>query len=163
MSSESSDKVILRTPADWPRWFANIRDQANYKHIWEYINPDATATATATGSSETAETATGDTGTVTATPGTLPLEPSVTDKASDSSFKIQLETYRRWKKKVKAIKSLDSLIIQTLGSYFAVVENCISLYEKLKALKADVAPTDYACVLEVKKKYAALQTGPARN
>ncbi len=146
MSSESSDKVILRTPADWPRWFANIHDQANYEYVWEYINPDATvkptATATVTGSSETAETATGDTGMVIATPGTLPPEPSVTDKASDSSFKIQLETYRRWEKKVKAIKSLDSLVIQTLGPYFAVVENCTSLYEKLKALKADVAPTD---------------------
>ncbi len=99
MSSESSDKVILRMPADWPRWFANIRDQANYEHIWEYINPDATvkptATATVTGSSETAETVTGDIGTVIATPGTFLPEPSVTDKALDSSFKIQLETYRR--------------------------------------------------------------------
>ena len=53
--------------------------------------------------------------------------------------------------------------MQTLGPYFAVVENCTSLYEKLKALKADVAPTDYARVLEVKKKYAALQEGPVRN
>ncbi len=46
--------------------------------------------------------------------------------------------------------------MQTLGPYFAVVENYTSLYKKLKALKADVAPTDYAHVLEVKKKYAAL-------
>ncbi len=44
-----------------------------------------------------------------------------------------------------------------------MVENYISLYEKLKALKADMAPTDYARVLEVKKKYAALQEGPTRN
>ena len=71
--------------------------------------------------------------------------------------------YRRWEKKVKAIKSLDSLVIQTFGPYFAVVENCTNLYEKLKALKADVASTDYACILEVKKKYATLQTGPAYN
>ena len=71
--------------------------------------------------------------------------------------------YRRWKKKVKAIKSLDSLVIQTLGPYFTIVENCISLYEKLKTLKTDVASTDYAHILEVKKKYAALQEGPTRN
>jgi len=116
-----------------------------------------------TGSSETAETATGDIGTVIATFGTLPPESSVIDKGLDLFFKIQLETYRRWEKKVKAIKSFDSLVIQTLGLYFAVVENCTSLYEKLKALKADVAPTDYACILEVKKKYATLQTGPAYN
>ncbi len=76
---------------------------------------------------------------------------------------MQLETYRRWEKKVKAIKSLDNFVIQTLGPYFTVVENCISLYEKFKALKADVAPTDYAYVLEVKKKYAALQEGPSQN
>ncbi len=88
MSSESSDKVILRTPADWPRWFVNIRDQANYEYVWEYINPDATVTATAIGSSETAETATGDTGTVIATSGTFPFELSVIDKALDSSLKI---------------------------------------------------------------------------
>src|SRR6266566_7105540 len=44
-----------------------------------------------------------------------------------------------------------------------MVENCISLYEKLKALKADMAPTDYARVLEVKKKYAILQEGSTRN
>jgi len=44
-----------------------------------------------------------------------------------------------------------------------VVENCTSLYEKLKALKADVAFMDYARVLEVKKKYTTLQEGPARN
>jgi len=146
----------LQTPANWPRWFVNIHNQANYEHVWEYINPDATATTTATGNSKTAETATGDTGTVTTTPGTFPPEPSVTDKASDSSLKIQLETYRCWEKKVKAIKSLDSLVIQILGPYFAIIENYTNLYEKLKALKADMAPTDYTRVLKVKKKYAAL-------
>ncbi len=38
-----------------------------------------------------------------------------------------------------------------------MVENCINLYEKLKALKADIAPTDYAYVLKVQKKYVTLQ------
>ena len=37
-----------------------------------------------------------------------------------------------------------------------MVENCISLYEKFKALKADMASTDYIYVLKVKKKYIAL-------
>ncbi len=76
---------------------------------------------------------------------------------------MQLETYRRWEKKIKAIKSLDNLVIQTLGPYFTMIENYISLYKKLKALKADVAPTDYAYVLEVKKKYTTLQERPTRN
>ncbi len=113
------------------------------------------------GSPETTGTTTEDTSVVTTitTIATLPLKPSIIDKVSDSSFKMQLENYKRWKKKIKAIKSLDSLVIQTLGFYFAVVENYTSLYEKLKALKADVASMDYACVLEVKKKYAALQEG----
>ncbi len=44
-----------------------------------------------------------------------------------------------------------------------MVENYTSLYEKLKALKADIAPTDYVYVLEVKKKYATLQEDPIRN
>ncbi len=44
-----------------------------------------------------------------------------------------------------------------------MVENCINLYEKLKALKADVVLTDYAHVLKVKKKYATLQKDPTRN
>ena len=108
--TKSSNKAILRSPADWPRWFINICDQANYEYVWEYINPDATATVTATGSSGTAETATEDIGT-TITPGTFPSKPSITDKASDSSFKMQLENYRRWEKKIKAIKSFDSFVM----------------------------------------------------
>jgi len=68
---------------------------------------------------------------------------------------MQLERYRHWEKKVKATKSLDNLVIQTLGPYFTVVENYTSLYEKLKALKADVVPTDYTRILKIKKKYAA--------
>ncbi len=171
MSSESSDKAILRSPADWPRWFANIRDQAKYEQVWDYINPDAVRTATdstgtATGSPDTtgtATTATRDTGTVTTTTGTLSSKPSITEDTSDASFKMQLKTYKRWEKKIKTIKSLDNLVIQTLGPYFTMVENCTNLYKKLKALKADVTSTDYACILEVKKKYATLQEGPTRN
>ena len=44
-----------------------------------------------------------------------------------------------------------------------MVENCINLYEKLKALKADIASTDYIHILKVKKKYATLQEGPIQN
>ena len=44
-----------------------------------------------------------------------------------------------------------------------MVENCISLYEKLKVLKADVTSTDYTRILEIKKKYATLQEGPTYN
>ena len=69
---------------------------------------------------------------------------------------MQLEIYRRWKKKIKAIKSLDNFVIQIFGLYFIMVENYINLYEKLKVLKADVASTDYVYILKVKKKYAAL-------
>ncbi len=167
---ESSDKAILRSPVDWLRWFANIRDQAKYEHVWDYINPDAVRTATestgtATGSPETTGTTTGDTSVVitTTTIAIFPFESSIAEDVSDTAFKMQLEIYRRWEKKVKAIKSLDNLVMQIFGPYFAVVENCTSLYEKLKALKADVAPTDYARVLEVKKKYVTLQEGPVRN
>src|SRR6266566_6961191 len=112
--TESSDKAILRSPIDWPRWFANICDQAKYEHIWDYINPDAVKTATetsrtATGSPETTGTTTGDTSAVTTitTTVTFPFEPSITEDVSDVSFKMQLEIYRRWEKKVKTIKSLD--------------------------------------------------------
>jgi len=119
MSSESSDKTILRSPADWPRWFANIRDQAKYEQVWDYINPDAVRTATdstgtATGSPDatgTATTAIGDTGTVTTTTATLPSESSISKQVSDALLKMQLEIYRRWEKKIKAIKSLDNLVI----------------------------------------------------
>jgi len=117
MSSENSDKTILRSSADWPRWFVNIRDQAKYEHIWDYINPDAVRTATestgtATGSPETTGTTTGDTNAVTTiTTATFPPEPSIIEDVLDASFKMQLERYRHWEKKVKAIKSLDNLVI----------------------------------------------------
>ncbi len=100
--TESSDKAILRFPADWPRWFANIYDQAKYKYVWDYINPDAVRTATetsgtATGSLETTGTITGDTSAVitTTTTATFPLEPSIAEDVLDIVFKMQLETYRR--------------------------------------------------------------------
>ncbi len=113
---------------------------------------------TATGSPETTGTTTGDTSavTTTTTTATFPPEPLIVEDVSDTAFKMQLENYRRWEKKVKAIKSFDNLVMQTFDPYFAVVENCISLYEKFKALKVDVVPTDYARVLEVKKRYVAL-------
>jgi len=136
--------AILRSSKDWPRWFANIRDQAMYDDIWEFVDPQATPP---TGEKEVI---------------TMPLEPSVADNnasASETSLLMQFK-YRCWEKKVKAIKSLDNHVMQTLGPYFMVVKNCTSLHEKLKALKASM---DYARALEVKKKYAALQEGPARK
>ncbi len=110
------------------------------------------------GSPETTGTTTGDISAVITitTTVTFPFEPSIKEDVLDVLFKMQLERYRRWEKKVKAIKSLDNFVIQIFGPYFAVVENCISLYEKFKALKADIALTDYVYVLEVKKKYIAL-------
>ncbi len=44
-----------------------------------------------------------------------------------------------------------------------MVKNCINLYEKFKTLKADIALTDYAYILKVKKKYAALQEDLTQN
>ena len=97
--TESSNKTILRSSADWPRWFANIYDQAKYKHIWDYINPDAVRMATesigtATGSFETIGTITGDINVVIITTATFLFEPSIIEDISDASFKIQLERYR---------------------------------------------------------------------
>jgi len=114
--TDSSDKAILRSPVDWLRWFTNIRDQANYEHVWEYINPDTVRTATestgtATRNSETTETITGDTSAVITTTATFPSEPFIIEDASDASFKMQLERYRRWERKAKAIKSLDNLVM----------------------------------------------------
>ena len=115
---ESSDKAILRSPVDWLRWFANIRDQAKYEHVWDYINPDAVRTATetsgtATGSPETTGTTTGDTSVVitTTTIAIFPFESSIAEDVSDTAFKMQLEIYRRWEKKVKAIKSFDNFVM----------------------------------------------------
>ncbi len=63
------------------------------------------------GSPETTGTTTEDTGIVITTTGTLPSEPSIAEDVSNTAFKMQLETYKRWKKKVKAIKSLDNFVI----------------------------------------------------
>jgi len=116
--TENLDKVILRFSANWPRWFANIRDQAKYEHIWDYINPDTVKTATestgtAMGSPETTGTTTGDISAVITitTTVTFPFEPSIKEDVLDVLFKMQLERYRRWEKKVKAIKSLDNFVI----------------------------------------------------
>ena len=40
-----------------------------------------------------------------------------------------------------------------------MVENYTSLYEKFKALKADVAPMDYVRILKIKKKICNLTRG----
>ncbi len=41
----------------------------------------------------------------------FPFEPFIVEDGSNALFKIQLKRYRRWEKKVKAIKSFDNLII----------------------------------------------------
>ena len=97
MASESSDKVFLRSPAEWPRWFASICDQAKYEYVWEYIDPNAMGTVTDSS--------------ITRTVQTLPLELFITEDVSDIVFKMQLEKYKRWEKKIKAIKSLDNYVI----------------------------------------------------
>ncbi len=70
-----------------------MHDQARYEHIWEYINLDATRTAI--GSSDIIGTATEDINvvTTTTTTATFPPEPSITEKTSNTSFKMQLERY----------------------------------------------------------------------
>ena len=109
MASKESDTVILRTSKDWPRWFANIHDQAKYDNVWEFVDPQATPS---TGQKKVV---------------TIPPEPFVKDEDSETSLRMQLEKYRRWEKKVKAIKSFDNHIIQTLGPHFSVFENCTNL------------------------------------
>jgi len=96
MVSESFDKAILCSLANWPRWFANIRDQAKYEQVWEYIDPDVTGTINLD---------------ATETVQTLPPEPFIAEDVLNIEFKIQLEKYRRWEKKIKAIKSFDNHVI----------------------------------------------------
>ncbi len=86
--TESSNKAILRSFADWPRWFVNICDQAKYEYVWDYINPDVIRTATE--STGTTGTTTGDTSVVIITITTIifPFEPSIAEDVLDASFKM---------------------------------------------------------------------------
>jgi len=41
----------------------------------------------------------------------FPFESFIVEDVSNTVFKMQLEIYKRWEKKVKAIKSFDNLVI----------------------------------------------------
>jgi hypothetical protein len=66
-----------------------------YDHVWDYVNPDAKAQE---GQTEVT---------------TLPPEPQVDPNVQESTLRMQLEPYRRWEKKVKAIKTLDGHVMKT--------------------------------------------------
>ena len=38
-SSVDSSVVLLKAPADWPRWLAVIETKANHNEVWNHIKP----------------------------------------------------------------------------------------------------------------------------
>ena len=139
MAPENTDKVILRSPADWPRWFAIVRAKATYRDVWEYVNPDVTPDQA------------------------TPVKPVLAQGATETQIKLHLVDSKQWRNQMTAIDAINNYVLQTLGPYFGVVETYNTLQERVKALKEHVAPTDYTRRLEIEQAFDSLRLGPARN
>lgn len=143
MSSSTSDSkeasvVHLRTTKDWPRWLALIKTKTLQKGVWQVIDPDLSDP-------------------IQLIEPPLPIAKNLAGEAVEiialtpselEAFKIARDD-RKTKKKLfdkrrDVLNEIEDYVIRITGNFWSAIEHKDGLNAKLVALKARVAPTNYA-------------------
>lgn len=130
--------VILNSRDDWRAWYDNIRSLAKARDVWEYINPD-------TRKEELPE---------------LLKEPEIPDidKLPEPQWKIHMQLWTARTNKYEKIKRGLAVVNEAIrGSISTLLIHHIygkeSVYDILKALKVQFAPTKHQQSRMILAKY----------
>jgi hypothetical protein len=151
MSSKSTVQdtsvVYLKTYKDWPRWIALNKTRATQKGVWEFIDPDvATPPLLVEPVQPKPKKANGELVTL------QELTQSEVDlyRIEKDDWKIEKKAYD---KKKEALTDIEDHVIRTAGAHWSAIEKKEGLHARLVALKARVAPTNYAREQDALKRW----------
>jgi hypothetical protein len=150
-----SAKVILSSPADWETWFTLLKRKATSLEVWEYIDPE-TETPLPNRSekpkfSDIKEGATRLTDLVTG--------------GDRSLIDVYRMAYTDWQQEEKTVDRVRAALqdvaeyIQTTvaTSWILLIKDKTTSREEVQALKAQLAPTDYAAKMLARERYRKAQ------
>jgi hypothetical protein len=138
--------IVLNGPSNWYDWFFLIKDTADNADVWEYIDP-----------SREEPMAVPERPVLPALPEVLDAEGKSTWTVQKAQFDYRLKEYNRVKTK---LSELNTTILTSINSDFLTYFHdpaVTSVYDRLKALKDNVAPNDRGRELTVTAQYEALK------
>jgi hypothetical protein len=137
-SAATKVSIILKSRDDWRAWYDNIQSLAKARDVWEYINPD-------TKKEELPQ---------------LPKEPEIPDieELPESQWKIHMQLWTARTNKYEKIKRGLAVVNEAIrGSISTLLIHHIygkeSVYDILKALKTQFAPTKHQQSRMILAKY----------
>ena len=144
-------KVVLQSSKDWKIFLIPVKSLSSSKEVWEYVNPDQTDQPTLTapkrpGASDISSTAT----------SLADLSATQMRDHKDRMAKYQ-DDLREYERRKKGLDEVNTLIIQSIAPrYLYTIQDKDSPRDKLKALKAEAAPTTMVRILEAQATYRRL-------
>lgn len=148
--------VLLKSPKDWTRWLALIKNKAVTNSLWENIDPTVASPPALQPPVKPQPADVVSTGNAsTATIATLTTAEFQRYNAELIIWQEELKDYRN---KVKTITEIEDHIIKTAGTYWSTIEKVTGVHAQLVKLKQRVAPTDYAREQEVIRQYNLIRT-----
>ena len=156
-SDAPSVKVILSSSTDWEPWYTVLKDQASSLNVWDYVDPDKT------------------------TPNPpQPRMPTYADFKPDATelrhlvdggntklfelYKFAITDWqfktRIYDRQVTVLQDVATYIRTTVATnWMMLVKDKVTVQEKVKALKSQLAPTDYTSKMIARERYQKAQKG----
>jgi len=149
---------ILSKPEDWDQWLYIIEERARHHDIWDLCDPSKETEPSLPqrpGAYPTVQTISQD--------KTLPSQLTETERQDLVALKDDYkEASRAYDRYLIGARDVTKYLLETVTNknLTYIERSCPSVYLKLKALKARLAPTNRARELELSNRYNALKKAP---
>ena len=140
--------LTLKTTNDWDKWYFYIKDTSNIAKVWQYIDPSVdieriNEEPTSPAYSDVREDAT---------------TWSSLDADEREHYKTLVRRYEKqeaeYQKKDKGISRVNAIINSSVDtSYWVILRNATTPYQKLKALQRYLAPSSLGRERQIRKDY----------
>jgi hypothetical protein len=148
-------KVVLSSPTDWEPWFTLLRDKATALEVWEFVDPEKDTPQP----KRPQEPEVGD-----VKDGATHLKDLIidNDRSYLDLYKLALSKWqhadRNYDRVLAALQDVAEYIRTTVATnWVLLIDDKVTLREKVKALKAQLAPTDYASKMLARERYRKAQ------
>lgn len=179
-SSVASASVTLRSSEDWRSWISIIKILAEQNDVWDYINPDLPDSPDSPDSPPVEPTEASDTDTPLPRVKAILAKPrrpepskfkqgakdaSELNAAQLSLYKFLVDDFKAqhsdYNEKRIALSVIQNHILKTASPYLSVIRQHSTVAAQLSALRASLAPSDYAHKIQVGQKYREVCAGPS--
>jgi hypothetical protein len=152
----TSAKVTLSSSTDWEPWYTLLRDKATSLEVWEYVEPEAVTSQPKRPEkpkySDIRE-------------GATDLKTLLGPEKDRDFFDMYRLAFTEWQQEDKAydrvragLQDVAEYIRTTVATdWIMLIKDKPSPQDKVKALKAQLAPTDYASKMLARERYRRAQ------